>query len=182
MSRAVANQYAKALLAIVSEPGAGVTPEEALRQITGFERLVGSSRELRTVLLSPAIDHAAKVKALSRLGAALGLSPLVRNFLQVVIRRRRIALLDEIRAMFQAQMDERNGVVRALVSAARELGGEERGALETRLEKHTGKKVLCDYAVDPALLGGVSVRIGSTVLDGSVAGRLETLRRRLAGA
>jgi F-type H+-transporting ATPase subunit delta len=181
MSLALANQYAKALLAAVSEPRSAVTPEEALRQLTAFEQLVKSSRELRTALLSPAIDLASKSKAIARLGEKLGLSPVVRNFLLVVVRRRRIAILDGIRAMFQTQMDERNGVVRALVAAARDLTNEERAALNARLEKRTGRKVLCDFTVDPALLGGVSVRMGSTVLDGSVAGRLETLRRKLVG-
>jgi F-type H+-transporting ATPase subunit delta len=182
MSRAVANQYAKALLAAVSGPGAAISPEEALRQLTACERLIASSRELKAALLSPAIDQAGKTKALSRLGGRLGLSPLVGNFLQVVIRRRRIALLGAIRGMFQAQVDERNGVVRALVSAARELSGEQRAALGARLERRTGKRVHCEFALDPALLGGVSVRMGSAVLDGSVAGRLEVLRRRLAKA
>src|SRR5450759_3652743 len=77
-------------------------------------------------------------------------------------------------------VDERLGCARAEVSSPRELTETQRGAINAQLERITGKRIRMRYAVDPALIGGVVARIGSTVYDGSVRGQLQTLGRRLA--
>jgi len=77
-------------------------------------------------------------------------------------------------------LDERHGVVRARVSSAQPLDEAHRMALEAAIARKTGKKVRCAYEDDAALIGGVAVRVGSSVLDGSVRGQLEALRRRLS--
>ena len=77
-------------------------------------------------------------------------------------------------------MDERLGFARAEVSSPRELTESQRGAISGQLERLTGKRIRMRFAVDPALIGGVVARIGSTVYDGSVRGQLQTLGRRLS--
>jgi F-type H+-transporting ATPase subunit delta len=180
MSLAVANQYAKALLESVAKPSSGVQPEDALRELDLFIETLKSSHELHTVLLSPAVNHAGKQKVLGRLSEMLGLHGYVKNFLFVVTRHRRLDLLSEIRERFQALLDEKYGLLRARVSTAQQLSAEQQRALESALARVTGKQVRCGFEVDGALVGGVSVRVGSTMYDGSVRGHIESLRRRLS--
>jgi F-type H+-transporting ATPase subunit delta len=104
---------------------------------------------------------------------------LVRNFLYVVIDRRRTALFPEIRQAFRALLDERTGTIEAGVATARDLDEDERARVAGRLGRVTGKKVRCRFKVDQGLIGGMLARIGSTIYDGSVRGQLSALRRRL---
>lgn len=180
---AVANQYAKALLEAISKPGAGpeagVSAELALAQLDQFVELMHGSTDLHTVLLSPAVSHVAKQKVLAKLGDLLGMHRQLKNFLYVVTRHRRLDLMKEIRERFQALLDESVGIVRARVETAQPLTDAQRASLEEALARITGKQVRCGYDVDDALLGGLAVRMGSTMYDGSVRGQLEGLRRRL---
>jgi F-type H+-transporting ATPase subunit delta len=180
MSLAVANQYAKALMDVVARPGARLAPEAALAQIDSLAEALAGSPELKGVMLSPAVSREVKRRAIGRVGDLLGLDPLIHRFLDVITVRRRVGLFPLIRAAFRAQIDERNGVLRAQVAAPRELTGEQRTEVAATLSRLTGKEVLCEYAVEPSLIGGLTAKIGSTVYDGSVAGQLEGLRRRLA--
>jgi F-type H+-transporting ATPase subunit delta len=182
MSLAVANQYAKALMEATGRPGARLTPEAALEQLQTFAATLAGSPELKSVMLSPAVSREVKRRAMGRVGGMLGLDPLIRNFLEVITTRRRVGLIPLIVNSFRAQLDERNGVVRAHVAATRPLSPEQQAELAATLGRLTGKQVLCDYTVDPALIGGLTVKIGSTIYDGSVEGQLQGLRRSLASA
>ncbi len=179
MALAVARRYARALADIVLAPDSPLAPEQAVGQLLALESLLAESAELRTILLSPAVAPARKRAVVARLAQPLGISPLVRNFLFVVLDRRRINLFREIRRAFQDLLDEQLGVVRAEVISARELTPAQRARLQHALSAFTGKNVRCEFATEEALLGGVVARVGSTVLDGSIRGRLETLRQRL---
>lgn len=182
MSLAVASRYARALADIVMAPGAPVTAASASEQLGHFQSALESSDELRNVLLSPAVAPARKRAVITKLALQFGIAPVVRNFLLVVIDRRRIALLPEILEALQAQIDERMGIVRAQVESASELSGGQRAALEAELSRLSGKRVRGEFRVDPELIGGAVARIGSTIYDGSVRGRLISLRRKLVEA
>jgi F-type H+-transporting ATPase subunit delta len=108
------------------------------------------------------------------------LSTQVRNFLYVLVDRRRAGLLDEITDAFEAAVDERSGVVRAEVSSAVPLSDAQRAELAKALSDVTGKRVRCEFAVDDSLIGGVIARIGSTVYDGSVRTQLGEIQQLLA--
>jgi F-type H+-transporting ATPase subunit delta len=180
MSLAVANQYAKALFEATENPAAGLAPEQALEQLKSFSEALASSHELHEVLMSPAVQQAAKSKALSRLSSLLGLHRLISNFVTVVAHHRRMKLFPEICQMFQSTLDERRGVAHARVSSAKPLNDAQKADLAAQLSRKTGKQVRFEYDVDPALVGGLTVKIGSSVYDGSVRGQLDGLRRRLA--
>jgi len=98
----------------------------------------------------------------------------------VVAHHRRLLLLAEMLSAFQVLLDERAGIVRAEVAAAQPMEEPQQAALAEKLSRVTGKRVLPQFAVDPALLGGAVARIGSTIYDGSVRGRLRAIGRRLA--
>lgn len=176
---ALANQYAKALLEVAQAEGGAQAAEAALGQIAAFASLYRESRDLRMVLLSPVVEHEDKVRVIGRLCDAVGAGRPVRSFLGVVTKKRRLPLLEAIRERYQALLDEAEGIVRAEVRSALPVTDAQRAALEEALRRATGGQVRCGYSVDPALVGGVAVRIGSAVYDGSVQGHLDALRRRL---
>lgn len=183
---AVATRYAKALADVTTAAGGlrpelrpDLSPDAALSQLRAFESALAASRELENALTTPAVPGSRKRAVVGRIADLLQLSPIARNFLFVLIDHRRIALLGAILTSFDLIVDERLGFARAEVTSPRELTETQRGAVNAQLERITGKRVRMRYAVDPALIGGVVARIGSTVYDGSVRGQLQTLGRRL---
>jgi F-type H+-transporting ATPase subunit delta len=177
---AVATRYAKALADVTTAAAGGLRPEDALSQLRAFESALAASRELENALTTPAVPGSRKRAVVARIADVLKLSLIARNFLFVLIDHRRIALLGAILHSFELIVDERLGFARAEVSSPRELTEAQRGAINAQLERLTGKRIRMRFAVDPALIGGVVARIGSTVYDGSVRGQLQTLGRRLS--
>lgn len=179
MPQALSNRYARALVDTVVAPGSGLEAQQALSELRVFSVMVKDSAELRNVLLSPAVSISKKRAVVARFAEALPLSRLVRNFLYVVIDRRRTDLLKEIADAFELALDERMGIVRAEVSSAALLSDSQQAELQQELSRVSGKKVRCNFSIDPELIGGVIARIGSTVYDGSVRTQLHTMRERL---
>jgi F-type H+-transporting ATPase subunit delta len=97
----------------------------------------------------------------------------------VLIDKGRIKFLSEIVAQFAQELNQRLGFAEAEVTTARELGADERSALEADLAKVTGKRIRAQYQQNKGILGGAIARVGSTIYDGSVQGQLEKLRRQL---
>jgi F-type H+-transporting ATPase subunit delta len=180
MPQALASRYASALVDAVLDPANGTRAEDALSQLRSFAGLIEESHDLKNVLLSPAVPAARKRAVVEQLAGMTGLSRLVRNFLFVLVDRRRLPLLREASDAFETILDERLGIVRADVRSASPLTHEQEQALARELARLTGKNVRIDYRVDASLLGGVTAKIGSTVYDGSVRAQLEALRHRLA--
>ncbi len=179
MPQAVATRYARALVEAVLNPAAALEPKLAAEELHSFQEMLAGGSELRNVLLSPAVTASRKRAVVAKFAEMMPLSRIVRNFLYVLIDRRRILILDEIVDAYGVILDERLGVVRADVKSARPLSGEQQSALQVELSRISGKEVRCNYAVDEDLLGGVVAKIGSTIYDGSVRAQLNTLKQRL---
>jgi F-type H+-transporting ATPase subunit delta len=177
---AVAARYANALADVVTARGAAIRPQDALAELRVFEGVLHSSAELHNALVTPAVAASRKRAVVGRIADILKLSRITRNFLFVLIDRRRIAALADVIQSFDTVLDERMGYARADVAAAREIGEQQRAELTAGLERLSGKRVRARFHVDPALIGGVVARIGSTVYDGSVRGQLQSLQRRLS--
>jgi len=176
---AVANRYANALADVVTARGSVLAPQNAAAELRSFESAL-ESRELRNALITPAVPPARKRAVVGRVADILKLSPITRNFLLVMIDRRRIASFTDVANAFEQILDSRLGFARAQVAAASELSEAQRAALVAALEKASGKRLRAQFAVDAALIGGVVARIGSTVYDGSVRGQLQVLKVRLS--
>jgi F-type H+-transporting ATPase subunit delta len=114
-----------------------------------------------------------------RKGLASSVSAPVLNLIVFMIRRGRIDNLGQVAAEFRRLVDERNGIVHATATSALPLDKAELSALTARLEQMTGGTVELDVETDPSLLGGLVVRVGDRLIDGSVRGRLERLRAQL---
>jgi F-type H+-transporting ATPase subunit delta len=179
MPHAVATRFAQALADAVLAPGSGTEGRQAASELRAFEAIADSSSELRHVLLSPAVATSRKRALVNRFAAAIPLSRLVRNFLFVVVDRRRADLLGEIATAFETVLDERLGFVRAEVTSAAPLSPAQQSDLQQALSGVAGKNVRCAFSVNPELIGGIVARIGSKVYDGSVRTQLQSLGERL---
>jgi len=180
MPLAVAKRYAQALGEVVTKPAAGLQPEAVLEQLAGFHALLESHAELKNILLSPAVPPAKKHAIVEELGARLGYPKALCNFLYVVIDHRRLNILDELSEAFRDWLDDRLGIARIEVVSALPLPEEQRGELLATFSELTGREVRARFREDPAVLGGLVVRYGSRLYDGSLLAQLRALDRAIA--
>lgn len=182
MPQALASRYARVLADLVTEPGSALQPQAVAQELESFESAWAVSAGLRGVLLAPSVPPARKRTVITQLARAMALSDLVKRFLFVLIDHRRTELLPEIQEAFQSEIDARTGVLRAEVSAARELTPAQRERLAQGLARLTGQQVRTRFSIRPELIAGLVARIGSTVYDGSLRGQLEALQRQLTSS
>ncbi len=174
----VTNTYARAFADVVFSQH--LDPDGILREAQSLVALVAESKDLRQVWETPSILAAQKRSVLDAIAAREQISRPVRNFMAVLIDHRRVEFLGPIVKQFELELNQRLGFAEAEIVSARELGPEERRSLEAELEKLTGKKVRASYSQNPDVLGGAIVRMGSTIYDGSVRGKLERIQEALS--
>src|SRR4051812_33773325 len=174
----VARRYANALADVVLKSGEIEPVRTELKQ---WQTVFEENENLNTVFGNPAITHADKRKVLDQLISRAKPSKTTSNFLRILSDNGRISELGAINERFAAVLEERSGVVSAAITSARDLPADERSAFKTNLEKLTGKRVEINYGIDQEIIGGVITRIGSTVYDGSVKTRLDTLKEQMIG-
>ena|ERR1017187_6232552 len=175
---AFAARYATAFLEVVT--AASLDTAAIDRGLTDFLATWDGSRELREFFVNPAIPAVQKVVFLDKLNEKLGLWKELRNLLAVLISNDRIGSVAEVAAVYRRLLQEQLGIRQAEIVTARELGAAERSALVAEIGKLAGARVEASFKLDAAILGGTVVRIGSTVYDGSVRGRLDRLKEALA--
>ncbi len=174
----VTHTYARALADVVFDRK--LDPQRTLREVQSVSESVTGSKELKEVWETPSITAEQKRAVLDAIVSREGISPAVRNFVAVLIDHRRISFLGDIAKQFEQELSQRMGFVEAVITSARDLDGMERSVLEAQVSKLTGKNVRAQYSREECLLGGVIVRIGSTIYDGSVDGRLTKIREKIA--
>jgi F-type H+-transporting ATPase subunit delta len=130
-----------------------------------------------TFLSSPVEPAERKLAVLAEL--LPGVSPEIRNFFGILAHRDRLELLPQIATTFSRLLNEYRNVVVADVTTAVPLDERQKAVIATRLGRRLGKTVTLETHVDPAILGGVVAQVGDDVIDGSVRGRIERLRRTL---
>jgi F-type H+-transporting ATPase subunit delta len=149
------------------------------RQLDDFLATWDGSAELQAFFLNPAVAATQKVDILDKLNVKLGLQKELRNLLAVLINHDRIGHVHDVAAGYRAELQQRLGIRQAEIVTARELGEQERNALIAKVGALAGSRIEASFKLDTAILGGTIVRIGSTVYDGSVRGRLERLKEAL---
>ncbi|MFN8583509.1 MAG: F0F1 ATP synthase subunit delta [Gemmatimonadaceae bacterium] len=172
----IGRNYAEALLALARKAN----------DLNGWGRLISSvadavQREprLQNFLAAPQIAAADKIAVVRKAFGGTLPSPMVR-FLEKLIMNRRQLLIPAIATEYGNLVDEAEGRVHAQVTVAREMSDADRTMIAAQLSRRAGKTVVPHLHVNPAILGGVVVRIGDTVMDGSVRRRLSALRARIA--
>jgi F-type H+-transporting ATPase subunit delta len=173
-----AARYARALADVVLD--AKLNTAEVEQQLEDFAATFAGSKDLRELLLNPSISAQKRVAILDKINGRVGCGPQVRNFLAVLITHERLGALDEILEEYRQEMNRRLSISDAEVVTARPLEDQERAELEGQVSVLAGhNKVNATFREDKSLIGGAIVRIGSTIYDGSVRGRLERLKERL---
>ncbi|MEO7720082.1 MAG: F0F1 ATP synthase subunit delta [Capsulimonas sp.] len=174
----VAKRYAAALFSVAQRDG---IIEAVAEDLTLVERFLADVPYLRAVLLQPLVSDEQKNKVASdAFGDRVTATTL--SFLQLLIRKGREELVTETIRDFRELLAEFHNTVEALATSAVALTPAQTDGLAASVRKLTGKTVILTTQVDPAILGGVVVRIGDTVIDGSVRGRLENLEAHLLGS
>jgi F-type H+-transporting ATPase subunit delta len=173
----VARNYAEALLALAERAkdpsgwGAMINDvADAIRRDRTLQRFLASPKiapKLKRQILDKALDDRVPRNVL--------------RYLHALIDNRRQTLIPQIATAYNDLLEQKEGRVHAEVTVARALDKDGEGAIARNLSKALGKTVVPHLSVDPAILGGVVVRVGDTVMDGSVRRRLALLRRRLGG-
>jgi F-type H+-transporting ATPase subunit delta len=175
--KALAQRYASALADVALAKGSA---EQTKLDLAGFTALYEESADLRNFLASPAVGAANKRGVIEKLATRIGVSQTVRNFLFVMADHRRTHELPQILQAFETELRTRQGVAEAQVTSPAELSAAEKQELLRALERLTGKKIEARYNIDPALMGGATVQIGTTIYDGSVREQLNRMREKLA--
>jgi F-type H+-transporting ATPase subunit delta len=174
---AFVSRYARAFLDVATSVRLDTAAID--KQLADFEATWNGSPELQTFFQNPAVAAVQKVAILDKLNAKLGLQKELRNLLAVLINNDRIGHVHEVAAAYRAELRERLGIREAEIVTARELGEDERNTLIAGVGKLAGARIEAKFTLDRSILGGAVVRIGSTIYDGSVRGRLERLKEVL---
>jgi F-type H+-transporting ATPase subunit delta len=177
MAAAFASRYARAFADVVAS--ARLDAAALNRQFHDFLATWDGSAELRELFRNPAIQATQKITILDKLNTKMGLQRELRNLLAVLINNDRIGEVHEVAAAWRAEMQERLGIRSAEIVTARELNEQERAELLAGVGKLAGSRIEPTFKLDESIIGGTVVRIGSTVYDGSVRGRLERLKEAL---
>jgi len=167
--------YARALFEAAQERN---RLEPVQQDLAEFVRAVREIPELRALLRDPQLDPRAKISALREILADA--DELVRNFVLVLTERGRATELDETQREFDRLVGEATGRLSLELATAIELSDDEAGQIVQQIERASGRDVDATRRVDPELLGGVVLQVGSLRLDASLRGRLERLRHELA--
>jgi len=169
--------YAKALFDAAVDEG---RLEQVQAEMAELARAVAEVPELRELLRNPQLDPRARAAALDDMLA--GGEHLVRNFVLLLADKGRAAQFEDIARELDRLVAEREGILTAELTTAVELSDAEARKLLGQIEEAAGRKVEATRTVDPDLIGGVVIQVGSYRLDASVRGRLDRLRRELATA
>ena len=167
--------YARALFQAAKDEG---RLEQATADLAELARALDEVPELRAVLRNPQIDSSEKAALLDQLTA--GGDELVRNFVRLVSEKGRAAELSEMSSELEALVAREQNRLAVELTTAYELSDDEASSIVDKIQQASGRSVDATRTVDPGLIGGIVLQVGSFRADGSIRGRLERLRRELA--
>lgn len=176
LATGLSGRYARALFDLAIEGKALAKVEASLKALT---EALAESADLKALISSPVVGRGAAGAAVAGVATSLGVDTLTKNFLGVLAGNRRLALLPAIIRDFAALNAARKGEVTASVTSAHKLSAAQQKALATKLKAGIGRDVALDVTVDPSILGGLVVRVGSRMIDNSLKTRLENLGQAL---
>ncbi len=175
---AIAERYSAALFELAEQRSALDAVAADLKTLKG---LIAASEDLRRLMRSPVLSRGEQQKAVTAVAGKAGLSELTKNFLGLVARNRRLFVIDGMIEAYLGRLAAKRGEVTAQVASAVALSESQVGALGTALKKVVGSNVTLDVTVDPALLGGLVVKVGSRMVDASLKTKLQHLQLVMKG-
>ncbi|MBU1210439.1 MAG: F0F1 ATP synthase subunit delta [Alphaproteobacteria bacterium] len=152
------------------------------KDLSAFQALLDESEDLRRLVASPVFTAEDQDRALKTLSDKAGLSELTSNFLRVIARNRRLFALPQMISAYKSLAARSRDEVTAEVTTAQPLSDEQAAELKKTLTASVGKTVMLDARVDPSILGGLIVKVGSRMVDSSLRTKLTAIRMGLKGA
>ena len=174
----LAGRYATALFELARDEKKIDSVESSLDKLSAA---LDQSDDFRTLTTSPLLSRADAGKGVAAAAAAMKLDPLTANFLGVLAGNRRLAQLPQVIRAFRTLAARHRGEATAEVISAHPLDDDQVAALKAQLKKRVGRDVTLDLNVDPDILGGLVVKIGSQMIDSSIRTRLNTLAHAMKG-
>jgi F-type H+-transporting ATPase subunit delta len=147
--------------------------------MNGLAEALSQSPQLRHVLASPAFSEEAKIDVLGELAARLGCPPTGTHFLAQLVRKNRVGFLPDVAQAFAALADRAKGTEQVAVASAATLSSEEQERIRARLRDLLLRNVDATFHTEPSYIAGIQIRIGSTVVDSTVRGRLIAMQHLL---
>ena len=172
----VAGRYAKALFELAKEQG---QVDKVAGELKQFEGMLGESKDLQRLVRSPVFSADEQARAIKAILAKAGVSGLTANFLGLIARNRRLFAAGDMLRAFRVLLARHRGEVEADVTSAIALSETQLTALKAALKASVGKDVQMNAKVDPALLGGLIVKVGSRMVDSSLRTKLSNLKTRM---
>ncbi|HUO55560.1 MAG TPA: F0F1 ATP synthase subunit delta [Rhodoblastus sp.] len=173
----VAERYAQALFSLAQEQNVADAVTDALQN---FGEMIAQSADLKRLVLSPVFSAEDQLKAVGAILDKFGYGGITANFIKLVAAKRRLFVLPDMIRAFVALNDQAKGVTRADVTVAAPLSPNHSTALEEALRQVSGgKTVKVNVNVDPAIIGGIVVKLGSRMVDASLKTKLNSLRTRM---
>jgi F-type H+-transporting ATPase subunit delta len=174
----LAERYAAALFDLADERRILDETAANLRELSAMLR---SSAELFRLIRSPILSREEQGKAIAALAERAGFAPVVRDFLAVVARNRRLIAIPAMIEAYLEKLADRRGEITAEVAAAQPLSTTQLDLLREHLRRKVGRQVAIDVRIDPGLIGGMIVRLGSRMIDASVRSKLQRLQMAMMG-
>ncbi|HHT9105390.1 MAG TPA: ATP synthase F1 subunit delta [Candidatus Wujingus californicus] len=175
LDKSVAITFISALVEVASKKGMFEQIEKDLELVSD---VITRHAKLKTVLFHPSIARNEKKNLIKKVFGA-SVSELMKNFLYILVDRRKEEILELVPEVYKEVLHEKKGVVKARVQTAVPLSGERFNEVEKRLNKLIGKNVELEIVHNPEILGGMIIQVGNTMIDGSVVSRLKNLKTRL---
>lgn len=172
----IAKRYSRAFLAIAGEDA---KYEEYYNELKSFSLLFDQNENLKDFMDNPVFAQSEKIAVLDKILMKVAVSPVTANFLKLLIQKKRIGVLPEIEDCYQQYMDTALNKVRVKVRSAYKLSDDLSEQIQVRMEELTGKKVEMETEKDSLLLGGIVVKVGDTLYDGSIRAQLNNIRELL---
>jgi len=174
----LAGRYATALFDLADQEKAFDAIADDLRRLGA---MIESSADLKRLIRSPVLSRDAQGAAMKVLLERAELGPITRNFVGLVARNRRLFALPGMIAGYLQLLADRRGEIRAEVTSAQEMSPAQVTAINDQLKRAVGSKVAVEIRVDPAIIGGLVVKVGSRMVDGSLRSKLQRLQLAMRG-
>ena len=175
----IAERYARALFDLADEQK---TLDPVAEDLRGIQQLMAESDDLRRMVRSPVISREDQSQAIAAVLEKAGASELTRKFVGYVASKRRLFALGPMASAFLAELARRRGEITAQVTSARPLNAEQVQAVTDALNKVVAGSVAIEHKTDPSLIGGLVVKMGSRMIDASLATQLQKLKLAMKGA
>ena len=179
ISTGIAGRYATAIFELIREDGGLETLE---RDVGTIEALLRDSKDFCAMIGSPIYSREAQERAIAAVAGHVGLSNTMTKTLRLMASKRRLFVLPQLAAELRRRIAEERGEITAQVTAAQPLSEDQRRRLSETLKGAVGREVKLNVAVDPGLIGGLVLRVGSRMIDTSIRSKLAALQNTMKRA